>query len=51
MSLMNDLEGLIDDLYIQSEHAKMNDDIPNRYAEMQKQLADRLTQLIDNDED
>lgn len=30
---MNDLKALVDDLHIQAEHAKMSDDIPNRYAE------------------
>jgi hypothetical protein len=29
----------------------MSDDIPNRYAEMQEQLANQLAQLIDDDED
>jgi hypothetical protein len=29
----------------------MSDDIPNRYAEMQEQLARQLAQLIDDDED
>ncbi len=51
MSLMNDLKALVDDLHIQAEHAKMSDDIPNRYAEMQEQLANQLAQLIDDDED
>lgn len=48
---MDDLKTLVDDLHIQAEHAKMSDDIPGRYAEMQEQLADQLTQLIDDDED
>ncbi|UXF49928.1 hypothetical protein 7841G3A1_27 [Haloquadratum phage sp.] len=48
---MNDLKALVDDLHIQAEHGKMSDDIPNRYAEMQEQLANQLAQLIDDDED
>jgi len=50
MSLMNDLEGLIEDLYMQAEYAKASDDIPNEYAEMQEQLGDQLIELIDDDE-
>jgi len=45
---MNDLEGLIEDLYMQAEYAKASDDIPSEYAEMQEQLGNQLIQLIDD---
>lgn len=47
MTLMNDLRGLVDDLHIQAEHAHIDDDIPDRYAQMQQQLANQLEQLVD----
>ena len=47
---MSDLKGLVDDLYIQAEHAKTADDMPDKYAEMQEQLANQLAQFIDDEE-
>jgi len=46
----NDLRGLVDDLHIQAEHAKISDDIPDQYAQMQEQLANQLSQFIDDEE-
>ncbi|AFH22996.1 hypothetical protein OSG_eHP40_00145 [environmental Halophage eHP-40] len=47
---MSDLRGLVDDLHIQAEHAKISEDIPDQYAEMQEQLANQLAQFIDDEE-
>jgi hypothetical protein len=48
--MKDDLRGLVDDLHIQAEHAKTADDIPDKYAEMQEQLANQLAQFIDDEE-
>jgi len=45
--MKDDLRGLVDDLYIQAEHAKIEDDIPEAYAQMQQQLANQLEYLVD----
>jgi len=50
MVVMSDLRGLVDDLHIQAEHAKISEDIPDQYAEMQEQLANQLAQFIDDEE-
>jgi len=50
LTVMSDLKGLVDDLYIQAEHAKTADDMPDKYAEMQEQLANQLAQFIDDEE-
>lgn len=48
--MKDDLRGLVDDLHIQAEHAKISEDIPDQYAEMQEQLANQLAQFIDDEE-
>jgi len=48
--MKDDLRGLVDDLHIQAEHAKISEDIPDEYAKMQEQLANQLSQLIDHEE-
>jgi hypothetical protein len=48
--MKDDLRGLVDDLHVQAEHAKIADDIPDQYAEMQEQLANQLAQFIDDEE-
>jgi len=48
--MKDDLKGLVDDLHIQAEHAKISEDIPDQYAKMQEQLANQLSQLIDHEE-
>ena len=48
--MKDDLRGLVDDLHIQAEHAKTADDMPDKYAEMQEQLANQLAQFIDDEE-
>jgi hypothetical protein len=48
--MKDDLKGLVDDLHVQSEHAKISEDIPDKYAEMQEQLANKLAQFIDDEE-
>jgi len=48
---MNDLRGLVDDLHIQAEHANIDDDIPDRYAQMQQELANQLEHLVDQHHD
>jgi len=48
--MRDDLRGLVDDLYVQAEHAKISEDIPDQYAEMQEQLANQLAQFIDDEE-
>jgi len=50
MVVMSDLRGLVDDLHVQAEHAKISEDIPDQYAEMQEQLANQLAQFIDDEE-
>jgi hypothetical protein len=50
MVVMSDLKGLVDDLHVQAEHAKISENIPNQYAEMQEQLANQLSQFIDDEE-
>jgi hypothetical protein len=45
MHTMSELRGLIDDLYIQAQHARIDEDIPDEYAEMQRELADKLDEL------
>ncbi|UXF50633.1 hypothetical protein 7908G4C8_11 [Haloquadratum phage sp.] len=47
---MHELKSLVDDLHVQAEHAQIADDIPDEYAEMQEQLATKLSQLIDNEQ-
>jgi hypothetical protein len=48
--MKDDLRGLVDDLHVQAEHAKISEDIPDEYAKMQEQLANQLSQLIDHEE-
>jgi hypothetical protein len=48
--MKDDLRGLVDDLHIQAEHAKISEDIPDQFAEMQEQLANQLAQFIDDEE-
>ncbi len=48
--MKDDLRGLVDDLHVQAEHAKISEDIPDQYAEMQEQLANQLAQFIDDEE-
>jgi len=47
---MHELRSLVDDLHVQAEHAKIDSDIPDEYAEMQEQLATQLSQLIDDEQ-
>jgi len=48
--MKDDLKGLVDDLHVQAEHAKISEDIPDQYAEMQEQLANQLAQFINDEE-
>jgi hypothetical protein len=48
--MKDDLRGLVDDLHVQAEHAKISEDMPDQYAEMQEQLANQLAQFIDDEE-
>jgi len=48
--MKDDLGSLVDDLHVQAEHAKISEDIPDQYAEMQEQLANQLAQFIDDEE-
>jgi len=48
--MKDDLKGLVDDLHVQAEHAKISEDIPDQYAQMQEQLANQLAQFIDDEE-
>jgi len=48
--MKDDLRGLVDDLHIQAEHAKISEDIPDQYAQMQEQLANQLEQFINDEE-
>jgi hypothetical protein len=48
--MRDDLRGLVDDLHVQAEHAKISEDIPDEYAQMQEQLANQLAQFIDDEE-
>jgi predicted protein tyrosine phosphatase len=41
---------LIDDLYIQAQHARLDEDIPDEYAQMQRELADQLDELTVGDD-
>jgi len=47
---MDVLRALVDDLHVQAEHAKIDSDIPDEYAQMQEQLATQLSQLIDDEQ-
>lgn len=47
---MDELRSLVDDLHVQAEHAQIADDIPDEYAEMQEQLADELSQFVDDEQ-
>jgi len=47
---MHELKSLVDDLHVQAEHAQIADDIPDEYAEMQEQLADELSQFVDDEQ-
>jgi hypothetical protein len=46
---MDDLDELIDDLHMQASHALAHDRIPDKYAEMQEQLAHQLQRLDRNE--
>jgi hypothetical protein len=47
---MDDLEELIDDLHNQASYALADDRIPDKYAEMQEQLAHQLQRLDRNEQ-
>ncbi|AFH21803.1 hypothetical protein OSG_eHP9_00150 [environmental Halophage eHP-9] len=45
---MDDLRLIVEDLYRQGSYAEEADDIPDEFAQMQKQLADELLQFIES---
>jgi hypothetical protein len=43
--IMQELQVLVDELYLQAHQARVNEDIPDKYAQMQHELADSLAAL------
>jgi len=47
---MDELRALVDDLHVQAQTAQIANNIPDEYAQMQKELADELSQFVDDEQ-